>query len=166
MNTDDVIVEIEKNKSMNKNELYQYLTDIFPKQNVDFVMFDLFQYIHKNTENKEKRKDQYSFKKDLIDRYKRCIITRASENVCEACHIIPYSKCEDKDKYNVNNGLLFRADFHKLFDNGHLKIDPITLQMNFSNEIMNDEFMQEYKKYDGKKINIHEKSICFLNKMN
>jgi hypothetical protein len=161
MSINDIYSEIENYKNLDKNEIYNKLVENYQKKKVDFVMYDLFQYIHKETEEKEKRLDQQTFKKDLVERYKKCIITGVTEIACEACHIIPFSECENNDKYNVNNGLLMRADLHKLFDSGYLKINPNTLQVEISNNILDE----EYQKYNGKKLNIHEKSIYFLNQI-
>ena len=167
MSISDVIEEINKNKNKNldNKELYELLINIFPKPNVELAMFEKFCYIHKKTEEKEKRKDQQSFRNDVIDRYNNCIITGCNSIVCEACHIIPHSECSEDIKYDVNNGLLFRVDLHKLFDNGNLKINPTTSQIELSNDILNDNTMKDYHKYNNKKINIHESSICFLNKL-
>lgn len=60
---------------------------------------------------------QGSFRLLVTDAYKRrCAIT--GENtlpVLEAAHIVPYSQ---NGTHDVSNGLLLRADFHKLFDAG------------------------------------------------
>lgn len=165
MTTKDLYREIEINKCMEKKELYLHLIQTFIKSKVDFTMFNMFQYIHKETEEKEKRIDQYSFRNDLIERYNSCIISGVSEIVCEACHIIPYSCCEDKDKYNVDNGILLRSDLHKLFDSGLLKINPNTLQVMLSKQILLDPKMIQYIEFNNKKININKNSISFLKKI-
>jgi putative restriction endonuclease len=40
----------------------------------------------------------------------------------EAAHIVPYRKTEGS--HDVRNGLLLRADFHRLFDAGLISITP------------------------------------------
>jgi hypothetical protein len=165
MSINDVENEINKNINMNKDELYNMLIEIYPKPNVELAMFKLFVYEYKKTEEKEKRLDQQSFRDDLIKRYKGCIITGVSEYVCEACHIIPHSECNDKDKYNVDNGLLLRRDLHSLFDKGLLKINPNTNKLLLDDKILNDNNMKEYYQYNNKKINIHINSIKFLNQI-
>jgi hypothetical protein len=162
MSSNEITNEILNHKDMNKKELYEKMILIYPKEKVNFVMYNLFQYIHKETEEKEKRKDQNSFRQDLINRYNYCIITGCNTIVCEACHIIPHSECDENIKYDVNNGLLFRVDLHKLFDNNKLKINPNTLQIELSDDILNDNSMKEYHQYNNKKIHIHEKSIYLL----
>lgn len=54
---------------------------------------------------------------------RRCAITGESTlPVLEAAHIIPYSK--EQGTHDVSNGLLLRADFHKLYDIGLVSITP------------------------------------------
>ena len=162
MTTKEINIEIDKNIDMNKKELYEILLETFPEERVKFAMYNRFEYLHSSTEEKEKRIDQESFKRDLIERYKTCIVTNISYKVCQACHIIPHSKCDNKDKYNVNNGLLLRSDLHILFDNDNLKINPDTLQVELSNEILNDNDMKIYHEFNGKKLNINENSVVYL----
>lgn len=40
----------------------------------------------------------------------------------EASHIIPWSECEDRDKLNIQNGLLLCSVHHRLFDAGALVV--------------------------------------------
>jgi putative restriction endonuclease len=129
-------------------------------------MYDKFKYIHNELNEKTKRKDQQTFRKDLIDRYSNCIITGCNEIVCEACHIIPFSTCEDEDKYSINNGLLLRSDLHNLFDKGYLKINPTTLTVEISEELFYDKLTKSsYEQYNGKKLKIHKNSIPHLTKI-
>ena len=165
MTTKNINEEIEKNKDMNKKELYEKLENIFSKEKVAFVMYNVFGYIHKETEEKNKRKDQQSFREDLIERYGECIMSGVSEEVCEACHIIPYAKCEDKDKYNIDNGILLRSDLHKLFDKGLLKINPNTCTMLLDEKILLNPKMKQYYELNNKKININNNSIIYLKKI-
>ena len=69
------------------------------------------------------RLGQSSFRIIVTDAYnRRCAIT--GENtlvVLEAAHIIPYAK---EGTHDVKNGLLLRADFHKLFDVGLVSVTP------------------------------------------
>jgi len=69
------------------------------------------------------RLGQSSFRMIVTDAYnRRCAIT--GENtlvVLEAAHIIPYAK---EGTHDVKNGLLLRADFHKLFDVGLVSVTP------------------------------------------
>lgn len=63
------------------------------------------------------RLGQGAFRVLVTDAYKRrCAITGEKTLVAlEAAHIVPYSKEQD---HSVNNGLLLRADYHRLYDVG------------------------------------------------
>lgn len=154
--------DMTKFENIENKKIYSKLIKKHPKAKVDFIMYDLFKYIHLDQGKQEKRRDQDTFRKKLIKRYENCIITDTDEQICEACHIIPYSKCAESDKYNVNNGLLLRSDLHKLFDKGDLKINPDTLQLEFSQQILDNVKMQKYKKLHGKKIVVNSKSLLYL----
>jgi hypothetical protein len=165
MTSTDLYQEIEINKEMDKTHLYKKLIESFPKNKIDFVMYNLFQYIYTETGECDKRKDQQTFRNELIERYGECLISGVSDEICEACHIIPHSKCEDKDKYNVNNGILLRNDLHKLFDCGLLKINPHNQQVLFDDKILLNPKMKCYHEYNNKIININKKSLPFLQKI-
>ena len=67
------------------------------------------------------RLGQSSFRVLVTDAYKRrCAITGENTLVAlEAAHIVPYSK---NGTHDVRNGLLLRADFHRLFDVGLVSV--------------------------------------------
>ena len=69
------------------------------------------------------RLGQSSFRVMVTDAYKRkCAIT--GENTLaalEAAHIVPYGA---EGTHDVRNGLLLRADFHRLFDAGLVGVTP------------------------------------------
>jgi len=69
------------------------------------------------------RLGQASFRVLVTDAYKRrCAITGENTLVAlEAAHIVPYSQ---DGVHDVRNGLLLRADFHRLFDVGLVSITP------------------------------------------
>ncbi|MBK7024825.1 MAG: HNH endonuclease [Sulfuritalea sp.] len=69
------------------------------------------------------RLGQSSFRVLVTDAYKRkCAITGESTLIAlEAAHIVPYSK---DGSHDVSNGLLLRADFHRLFDVGLVSVTP------------------------------------------
>jgi putative restriction endonuclease len=69
------------------------------------------------------RLGQGAFRLLLTDLYKRrCAITGESTlPTLEAAHIVPYGQSGTHD---VRNGLLLRADFHKLFDLGLIGLSP------------------------------------------
>lgn len=72
---------------------------------------------------------QGAFRLTLTDAYrKRCALTGESTlPVLEAAHIVPYG---NEGIHDVRNGLLLRADFHKLFDAGLVSVAPdLTIQI-------------------------------------
>lgn len=66
---------------------------------------------------------QSSFRVLVTDAYqRRCAITGEHTLVAlEAAHIVPYS---GEGSHDVRNGLLLRADFHRLFDFGLVSVTP------------------------------------------
>lgn len=69
------------------------------------------------------RLGQRSFRVAVLDSYgRRCAITSEKTlPVLEAAHIRDYS---DMPVHSVTNGILFRADVHKLFDTGYVTVTP------------------------------------------
>jgi putative restriction endonuclease len=69
------------------------------------------------------RLGQSSFRVLVTEAYqRRCAITGERTLIAlEAAHIVPYS---DEGKHEVRNGLLLRADFHRLFDVGLVSVTP------------------------------------------
>jgi putative restriction endonuclease len=67
------------------------------------------------------RLGQSSFRVLVTDAYKRkCAITGESTLVAlEAAHIVPYAK---EGTHEIRNGMLLRADFHRLFDVGLVSV--------------------------------------------
>lgn len=73
----------------------------------------------------EERPRQAAFRAKLIDMYGgRCVLSGSrTPEVLEAAHVVPFSEnvsCRD----DALNGLLLRADLHKLFDAYLLTIEP------------------------------------------
>jgi len=90
------------------------------------------------------RRGQQKFRKNLINRYKKCIVTNcAIAEVLEAAHIIPHAMETD---YSESNGLLMRADIHTLFDLNLLGIDNHGVVHISSKLYMNN----DYSEYNGK----------------
>ncbi len=69
------------------------------------------------------RLGQASFRALVTDAYdRRCAITGENTLVAlEAAHIVPYGRA---GTHEVRNGLLLRADFHRLFDVGLVSVSP------------------------------------------
>ena len=84
------------------------------------------------------RLGQGGFRVVVTDAYsRRCAITGESTlPVLDAAHIQPFS---EQGPHSVNNGLLLRTDFHKLFDLGLVTVTP-ELRIEVSNRIREEWF--------------------------
>ncbi|NUX59342.1 HNH endonuclease [Paraburkholderia youngii] len=93
------------------------------------------------------REGQPQFRRALIDEYAgACAISGcAVEALLEAAHIIPYLGSHTND---VSNGLLLRADLHKLFDLHLLRIDPHTRTVHLCDELK----ASEYSCFEGRRL--------------
>jgi putative restriction endonuclease len=99
------------------------------------------------------RLGQGSFKIMVTDVYHRsCAVTKERIlPVLEAAHIKPYSQ---SGPHQVNNGILFRSDFHKLFDAGYMTITQ-KLNIEISNRIKEEfENGEYYRTFHGKMMNL------------
>ncbi|WP_157163366.1 HNH endonuclease [Nocardia aobensis] len=74
------------------------------------------------------RKGQNKFRDGLVQRDGlRCAITgRCHPRALEAAHLRRFAEHET---HRLDEGLLLRADIHKLFDDGLIAIDPTTMQV-------------------------------------
>lgn len=94
------------------------------------------------------RVGQSNFRAKLIEKWGCCNITGCrTVAALDAAHIIPYRGEKDND---IRNGLLLRADIHRLFDAYQIGIEPKSLKIYVSNLV--DDPM--YQAYHGKKLNI------------
>jgi putative restriction endonuclease len=96
----------------------------------------------------EGRVGQGFFRTNVLDAYhRRCAITQERTlPALEASHIKPYNLSGPNE---VNNGLLFRADLHQIFDEGYLTITKeyrIQVSKRIKQEYENG---REYYRFDG-----------------
>jgi putative restriction endonuclease len=70
------------------------------------------------------RLGQSGFRVRLFEAYeRRCAMTGESTlPTLDAAHIVPYA--EAGSDHEITNGLLLRTDFHRLFDNGLVTVEP------------------------------------------
>ena len=69
----------------------------------------------------------------------------------EAAHIVPYS---NEGRHDVQNGLLLRADFHRLFDVGLVSVTP-DLRVKISPRIRESWFNgKAYYRLDGEPLSV------------
>lgn len=99
------------------------------------------------------RLGQGTFRISVTDAYDRaCAVTEEhSLPALEAAHIRPYS---ESGPHDVSNGLLLRADFHRLFDQGYLTISP-SLHLEVSPKLREDfENGRSYYPHHGKQLRL------------
>lgn len=105
------------------------------------------------TASGHKREGQSKFKTDLMIAYKgTCAITGCNTpSVLEAAHITPYKGLETN---KVQNGLLLRADIHKLWDHYLLTIEVETNKLILDTSLLSD---SNYSYLQGKIIDFSAK---------
>ena len=105
---------------------------------------------------------QNKFRKDIKNRFGNCIITDMYEDVCEACHIKPFSISKEDECFNINNGLLFNCLIHKLFDKYDISINPKTLRVEISKKCINYKFISQYDNMYLSKLEPYDEIRTFL----
>lgn len=100
------------------------------------------------------RKNQTVFRRAMLKIYRnKCAVTGIRiKEVLEAAHIVEHAR----EGINSNeNGILLRADIHRLFDRHLLSIHPETLIIHLHESLLNG----EYAKYHGERINTPTNNI-------
>jgi hypothetical protein len=87
------------------------------------------------------RPSQSKFRREVLNSSGcQCVVTGTQlDSVLEAAHIIPV---KDNGNDSTGNGFCMRSDIHTLFDNGHLRIDPVG-GIHLSNTAKNDVIYQQ-----------------------
>jgi len=101
---------------------------------------------------REVRQGQATFRIEVLDAYHRqCAVSHEhSLPVLEAAHIAAWSDTHVND---VTNGILLRADIHKLFDAGYVTIDPNGYRFVVSRRLKEDyDNGKEYYQLHGSRI--------------
>ena len=151
-NIENYLCEYEKseinNDIYNDYKRFNYNDKELFKLHLDFLLNNIYLNIKINDcTRKTKRLNQEEFRKLLLNKYKKCIITN---NNCidelEACHIVEY---KDGGESNKNNGLLLERNIHSTFDKNLWCINPNTLSIEIKNK-----HDGTIKKYKDIKINI------------
>ena len=166
-------IENVKNKIKEANkdkldELYEELssnTKITNNINFWFKIFHDYVYVKKLKIQEKEKRDDTSFRKQVKERYNNCcMITHKIPEVCEVAHIYPHCDSNIDDKYDIDNGFYLCKELHSLFDNPmfHMKINPETHLIEFTDYIMNNNSMSEYHKYNNKKITLTQNNIKYL----
>ncbi|PBB81224.1 hypothetical protein CK218_12715 [Mesorhizobium sp. WSM3879] len=97
--------------------------------------------------NVEIRPEQAIFRRALIRLYgTRCLLSgNQVEAVIEAAHIVPFSEGVEF-RNDVGNGLLLRADIHKLFDKSLISIRPVDSRVAIASSLKST----SYQKLEGR----------------
>lgn len=62
---------------------------------------------------------QGQFRENLFSKYGKCVITGVNiPQVLVASHIKPWAACDNRERLDVNNGLILSATYDRLFDSG------------------------------------------------
>ena len=103
---------------------------------------NLYKILYNNKDNvfelKEKRINHDKFREEIIKRDKKCLLSNAPPEMCQAAHIIPHCDCSVDIRYNINNGLLLEAGIHLLLDEHLWSINQDSTVI-VSNKLLNDE---------------------------
>lgn len=151
-------------KNVPYDDMYKTLTEQHSKTKVDFVMYDMFGYDNPNFHEQENKKE-IMFKKDVYARYdNKCVISE-TDRPCQVCYIVPLEDCTEREKYDVNNGIVLRDDIYQLFNNKEIKINPDTLRVELSDNIKHSINKVMYHRFNGMCVNINKNSLPYLRKI-
>jgi hypothetical protein len=132
--------DIEQKKKSKETDYNNIIQKIKEKNNNSV-------YINTNIRNPQL---QNEYRKVIIQRFNKCIISDYDSEVCEAAHIVPFSESEN---FEIDNGLLLNCVLHNLFDKYYWSINPDT----FCIEIFKPDTSNIYsilKEYNNKYIEI------------
>ena len=131
------------NREYCKNYLLIVFDELFDKD-IDLKIID---DINNKSENNS-RIGQDEFKKQIISRFEKCIISDIHHESCQASHI--YDLKYEPLNYDINNGILLNATLHLEFDNLKWCIHPNTYKIIISKKYQDQNL--EIKKYINKKL--------------
>ena len=120
-----------------------------------FVAYAVHKYDPKKevVEEKVKRQFQTKFRNQVKKRYDCCVVSNDDVDMCEACHIIPYSESDYNNMYNVNNGLLLSSGLHTLFDKYMFSINKNGIIV-LSKKMLDKSSYKNYHKYHNMKLKL------------
>lgn len=93
------------------------------------------------------RKGQFQFRDGLLKAYdfKCAISNHGPTNVLEASHVLSHS---ESGINQIENGILLRSDLHNLFDDGLLKINPLSYLIEIDSALSKSPYYQ----FNGQKL--------------
>jgi len=146
-------------------DVYLNLLTKHDHEDLDLIFFDFLgiTFTKHEKELKDKRIKQTEFRKHIIEKYNKCVISNFPSPMCEACHIIPFCESSDAEKYDVDNGLLLEGGIHKLFDDFLISINPISQTVRISKTLMSDPDYVFIHKFNDKYVpNLSRKTLQYL----
>ena len=139
----------------NTYNLKFYVNDIEPFKLVD----ESLKHMDSNIKEIAKRIRQAEFRDEILLNYsERCSITNeTTKGVLEAAHIQNYINAES---HHPQNGILFRVDFHKLFDIGLISISD-DYKLIVSPKVNSNYYLS----FQGKKLHLPDNKSCHPSKL-
>ena len=113
-------------------------------------------YITTTIENPEL---QNIYRKAIVSKFNKCIITDMDSIVCTAVPIVPFSALQ---KFDINNGILLNNILHILFDKYYWSICPDTLRIEIFVSASDTHIYDLLKQYNDKYISVLEKHIKII----
>ena len=120
----------EKQMCRNALKQYRYFLNTTAEDSDDHAYMEIIENDRQIPETErtaiiQSRIGQGAFRKALIDKYNgRCIITGINHpDLLVASHIKPWAASSNKERLDVNNGLLLSATYDRLFDRGLITFD-------------------------------------------
>ena len=163
MNKLEEYLDKNDNKEIIKDEIYDYKKfnyndEIIFNNHLNFLLENIYNIKIIENDKSRVRLSQKEFRKELLKKFNnKCIITNEDcLDELEACHLIPIN---EKESYNINNGIILTSNLHKTFDKYLWSINPKTLKI----EINNNKNVGNIKKYVGNKVNIKLNDELFNN---
>lgn len=142
------------NKEIYKDDLYNYkkfnyIDELIFNNHLTFLLENIYNIKVIEIDKSRVRLNQKDFREGLLEKFNnKCVVTDEDcIDELEACHIIPIN---EKECYNIDNGLILTSNLHKTFDKYLWSINPNTLKI----EIKNNKNVGNIKKYKNNKINI------------
>ena len=154
MNKLEEYLDKNDNKEIIKEEIYDYKKfnyndEIIFNNHLNFLLENIYNIKIIENDKSRVRLNQKEYRKELLEKFNnKCIITNEDcMEELEACHLIPIN---EKESYNINNGIILTSNLHKTFDKYLWSINPKTLKI----EINNNKNVGNIKKYVGNKYKI------------
>lgn len=165
---DDIYDSVEnelKNNFYNFDNVFNKLkNENYDEEDLNLIFYDFNQIYNndsKTFESREKRINQDKFREKIIKRDKCCILSNSHPDMCEACHIIPYSESNEEQKYDINNGILLERGLHSLFDKYLWSINRESYVI-ISEKILNNPQYNLINIYNKIKLQLNEKQLDYL----